>query len=108
MRVNEDQILNEKIVVLVNGKWCRGAVEADDKEGWVCVPDPLGIPQLPPEYINKESAKKAAEDEGAQYASTAELEQAEVEYTGWEAIPTKKIYGIVDLRTIEGQKYTGT
>ena len=97
MRVTDEQIQSQKIVVLLNGKWCRGAVEADDTEGWVRIPDPLGVPGLQPEDLDPDHPNNQAD---TVITETSTNQSEEVAYSGWESIPTKKVYGKVELRTI--------
>ena len=72
--------INSDIIVVLNGKWCRGALNANEQEGWVEV---LDIASMAPLDAN-EGQPGNNSDEKVAIVSTK----------------TKKIYGNVEIKKI--------
>lgn len=78
MRITADHPKFNQTVILLNNKWCRGALAADDDEGWVEVVDISAMAPLDLE----EDASSALDDD-------------EVAFT---ELKTKKVYGTVEFK----------
>lgn len=88
MRINQQHPDFNKFLVLLDGRWLRLVLEADDEEGWVIIPDLKSMAPLP-------------EDKDKYDADFASGEETINE---WEELKTIKKYGRVEFRNIPGRK----
>ena len=68
-----------KTIIILNGKWVRGAIAANDTEGWVEVPD---IASMAPIDIHEK------------------IDNKNNEVSKWEEMKTKKLTGKVEFKVI--------
>jgi len=78
MKIDKTDPKFEKTLVMVDGKWCKGAIAADDEEGWV---DIIDLASMAP--LNLESKDSWVEGGG------------EVEAI---AIKTKRVYASKEVK----------
>lgn len=84
MYINKSDPKNDEVIIILDGKWCRGAVAANSDEGWVEILDPNSFPPI-------DLDEPAPEISGS-------IEEAEVEdYTPFTELKTKKVYGKVEF-----------
>jgi hypothetical protein len=84
MRINQQHPDFDKLLVFLDGKWIRAAIEADDAEGWVIIPDIASLAPLPAEQ----------DDFDTDFAPGEETVDE------WEEMKTIKKFGRVEFRHI--------
>lgn len=84
MRIDQSHPDFDKKIILLNGKFCRIALAADDVEGWVEMPDLAALAPLPEDL-------KATENFDTDFAPGSE------EVREWEEIKVLRKLGKVEI-----------